>query len=379
MEQDRTPSAQQHDRRTFLKQGIGVAVAAPMMLRISSTEPAYALAGLTSQQAAGQRVIFSYPGLTPPSSLLQQIRDGEAAGVIFFKENISSKAQIAAVAQQLREAQAQSPVSAPLLLMVDQEGGLVRRLPGEPTMSAKQVGQSADPVAAAESAGTGAGQNLASVDMNVNLAPVLDVFYTSGNFIDSSQRSFSSSASTVAACGSAFIAAQQATGVAATAKHFPGLGAATKSQNTDLGPVTLKVSLATLRAKDEAPYPAAIQAGVKLVMLSWATYTALDRRRPAGLSATVVQNELRSRLGYQGVTVTDALEAGGLKAFGSTGQRAVTAASAGMDLILSAARSVVEGQSATTALASALDSRKLDATTFNAALDRVTALRNSLS
>ena len=78
------------------------------------------------------------------------------------------------------------------------------------------------------------------------------------------------------------ITAQQATGVAATAKHFPGLGAATKNQNTDLGPVTLNVSLSGLRGKDEVPYPAAIAAGVKLVMVSWATYPALDRSSPGG-------------------------------------------------------------------------------------------------
>ena len=64
--------------------------------------------------------------------------------------------------------------------------------------------------------------------------------------------------------------------MAATAKHFPGLGSATKSQNTDTGPVTLNVSLSGLRSKDEVPYPAAIAAGVKLIMASWAVYPALD-------------------------------------------------------------------------------------------------------
>ena len=120
--------------------------------------------------------------------------------------------------------------------------------------------------------------------MNVNLAPVLDVYRAPGDFTDQYQRSYSSSAATVAACGKAFITAQQQAGVAATAKHFPGLGAATATQNTDNGPVTLSVSLAGLRAIDEAPYPAAIAAGVKLVMASWAVYPALDARRPAGLS-----------------------------------------------------------------------------------------------
>jgi len=125
----------------------------------------------------------------------------------------------------LRQAQAQSPVQVPLLLMTDQEGGLVRRLPGQPTLSEKQIGQSSNPVAAATAAGTGAGQNLAGVGMNVNLAPVLDVYYKTGNFIDQYQRSYSNN-----------------------------------------------------------PYPAAVGAGVKLVMVSWAVYPAsarLPRRAPA--------------------------------------------------------------------------------------------------
>jgi beta-N-acetylhexosaminidase len=374
------------DRRSFLKRGVALAVAAPVLSsRFADAQaerprrlPQASTAALTSQQTAGQRVIFSYPGLTVPSTLLQQISAGQAAGVIFFGENISSDAQIASVVQQLRQAQAQSSVPSPLLLMTDQEGGLVRRLPGEPTLSEKQVGQSANPASAASAAGTGAGQNLAGVGMNVNLAPVLDVFYKSGNFIDQYQRSYSSDPSIVTACGQAFITAQQATGVAATAKHFPGLGSATRSQNTDTGSVTLSVSLSTLRAKDEAPYPAAITAGVKLIMVSWATYSALDRHNPAGLSTAVVQTELRSRLGYSGVTITDALEAGSLSAFGSTAQRAVLAAQAGMDLILCSARDVTQGQSATTALANALDAGTLGGAAFGAAVDRVTTLRNSL-
>jgi beta-N-acetylhexosaminidase len=390
MSQERsTGGGAEEDRRAFLKQALALGVAAPVLGALAGTGTAAAqvghgfpqsrtLAGLTSQQRAGQRVIFSYPGLTVPSTLLQQISAGKAAGVIFFGENISSESQIASVVAQLRQAQAQSPIAAPLLLMTDQEGGLVRRLPGAPTLSEKQVGASSNPASAAAQAGTGAGQNLAGVGMNVNLAPVLDVYYSAGNFIDQYQRSYSNNAATVTTCGQAFITAQQATGVAATAKHFPGLGSATTSQNTDTGPVQLSVPLSTLRAKDEAPYPAAIAAGVKLVMVSWAVYPALDSAHPAGLSSAVIRTELRTRLGFQGVTITDALEAGALAAFGGTRSRAVSAARAGMDLILCSARNVSQGQTAVSALANALDSGGLNARGFTAAVDRVTALRNSV-
>jgi beta-N-acetylhexosaminidase len=364
-------------RTRILGRGLRVAVTIAVLavlaaLALTGTAQA---AQLTPRQLAGQRVIYSYAGLTPPQSLLDRIRAGEAAGVIFFGENIASTAQIASVIRQLDDANAQSPVKAPLLLMTDQEGGQVRRLPGEPAWSEKQIGASANPVAGADQAGTGAGENLAGVGMNVNLAPVLDVYRAAGDFLDRNGRSYSTDPAAVSSLGKAFITAQQQTGVAATAKHFPGLGSAAPNQNTDAGAVTLPVPLSTLREVDEAPYPAAISAGVKLIMVSWATYPALDPDRPAGLSPTVVRTELRNRLGFAGVTITDALEAGALQAFGTTGQRAVTAASAGMDLILCSARDAVQGDDAANALATALQSGQLAQSDFTAAADRVTALR----
>ncbi|MFG3531059.1 glycoside hydrolase family 3 N-terminal domain-containing protein [Streptomyces sp. NPDC047917] len=337
-----------------------------------------ALPALTPEQRAGQCVIHSYPGLTPPAGLMDAIRQGRTAGVIFFGENIESLSQIEGVVREMNEANASAPVKAPLLLMTDQEGGMVRRLPGEPVLSAKDVGGSTDPEGQAEFTGSGAGMNLAGVGMNVNLAPVLDVYRRAGDFTDQYERSYSKDQDAVGACGSAFITAQQDTGVAATAKHFPGLGPASANQNTDLGPVTLTTSVSTLRSVDEVPYRAAISAGTKLVMLSWAVYRALDADRPAGLSPTVV-GELRNRLGFPGVTITDALEAGALRDYGGTAERAVLAAAAGMDLILCSARDAAQGEEAVTALGEALAAGTLDGAAFDAGAGRVNALRGNLS
>jgi beta-N-acetylhexosaminidase len=356
------------------------AAAAKPARAAAATSAAAALPSLIPLQLAGQRVIYSYTGLTPPASLLSQISHGEAAGVIFFGDNISSEAQIASVIKTLEAADASpsNPVHAPLLLMTDQEGGLVRRLPGAPFLSEKQIGESANPAAAASTAGTRGGNNLRGVGMNVNLAPVLDVYRQAGDFDDQFQRSYSMNPNVVSAAGAAFITAQQKVGVAATAKHFPGLGAATASQNTDAGPVTLNVSLSTLRATDEFPYRAAIAAGVKLVMVSWAVYPALGTHRPAGLSSNVVGGELRTRLGFTGVTVTDALEAGALAAYGTTQNRATQAAGAGMDLILCASGSVSQGITAMDGMRTAYNNGTLPHAAFQAAVSRIIALRQSL-
>jgi beta-N-acetylhexosaminidase len=339
-----------------------------------------ALPGLSLQQMAGQRVIYSYHGLTPPARLLNLISHGDVGGVIFFGPNISSPAQIAKVVAELDQANASpsNPVREPLLLMTDQEGGLVRRLPGAPYLSELQIGESANPAAAAASAGADAGVNLRGLGMNTNLAPVLDVYRQPGDFDDQYQRSYSMNPAVVAELGADFITAQQRAGVAATAKHFPGLGAAAQSQNTDDRPVTLNLPLATIRNTDELPYKAAIAAGVKLIMVSWAVYPALDPGRPAGLSATIVDGELRQRLGFQGVTITDALEAGALRGYGTIQDRGLLAAEAGMDLILCSAQNVGEGEQATAGLEDGYRDGRLGRQAFTAALRRVLALRASL-
>jgi beta-N-acetylhexosaminidase len=300
-------------------------------------------------------------------------------GVIFFGENITSLPQIAAVVAQLRAAQAASPVKEPLLFMTDQEGGLIRRLRGqEPVLSEKQIGLQPDPDAAATAAGAGAAGALRNVGMNLNLAPVLDVFRTPGNFDDQFQRSYSSDPVLAGRLGADFVRAQQGAGVAATSKHFPGLGAATASENTDLGPVTLTQSLDELRAVDESAFAPAINAGVQLVMTSWAIYPAIDPVYPAGLSSTIVQGELRQRLGFDGVTITDALEAGALNAFGDTGARALLSAQAGMDLLLCSARDMQQGLDALDAVTAAVDDKTLNPGTFKQSLRRVQSLRGGL-
>jgi beta-N-acetylhexosaminidase len=336
--------------------------------------------GRSLAQLAGQRVIYAYAGLRPPTSLVGAIRAGEAAGVILFGPNISSRSQIKGVIAEFQRAALSSPLHAKLLILTDQEGGEVRRLAGAPTLSEKQIGESAGAVALAGAAGAGAGGNLAGLGINVNLAPVLDVYRAPGNFIDQYQRSYSSNPSTVARLGAAFISAQQRIGVAATGKHFPGLGAAGQSQNTDLRPVSLKLSLSTLRSVDEAPYRAAIAAGVKLVMTSWAVYPALDSQRPAGLSPEVIQGELRGRLGFRGVTITDGIDAGAVLPFGGLGRRSLLAARAGADLILCAAtnpqdNTPQQGLTVLQAISSALAHGRLSRSAAQQAAARVLALR----
>lgn len=333
---------------------------------------------LPLRQLLGQRVIASYPGHQPPQALLDAIARGEVGGVIFFGANVAGNAQIRAVTRQLQRTRKQGPVPQPLLLMTDQEGGIVRRIPGAPVLSAKAVGLAPLPLRSARHSGNGAGSNLAAAGVNLNLAPVLDVFRQPGNFIDQFGRSFGSDPFQVAALGSLFLTSQQPRGIAATSKHFPGLGAAPAGSNTDLSPLTLDLPLSELRAVDMVPFEEAIAAGTSLVMASWAIYPALDPVYPAGLSRTIVRGELRDRLGFRGVTITDALEAGAIAPFGSIPERGVLAAQAGMDLLLYSARDVSEATTGLDGLVAAVQGGDLKRSRVRNAVARILMLRDQL-
>lgn len=204
------------------------------------------------------------------------------------------------------------------------------------------------------------------------------MYREAGDFDDQYGRSYSMDPLIAKKCGSAFIDSQQANGVVATAKHFPGLGAASADENTDLGPVTLDVPLHQLRTIDEVPFRGAIASDVSMIMPSWAIYPALDADRPAGLSEKWIKSELRGRLGFGGVTISDALEAGALEAYGSNATRAVGAVQAGMDMALASVRDVSQGYSVLNAIVAAMKSGDIDRDDFAESTKRVLDLRQRL-
>src|SRR5690606_12262178 len=145
-----------------------------------------------------------------------------------------------------------------------------------PTLSARQMGARGAAVSREQGRNTAAG--LRRLGVNVDLAPVLDVARP-GGVIAETERAFGPSAARVEETAIPFAEALQAGGVAATAKHFPGFGAAV--ENTDFAPETIALSKQRLRAIDEAPFAAFIAAGGDLVMMSTAIYPAFSRRPAA--------------------------------------------------------------------------------------------------
>lgn len=316
----------------------------PILLSLLSIGSAQTAASADIISNAAKHVIYSYSGDSPPSSLQRLITDGKVGGVIIFKDNVSPSLPDQVNTWQEAYKNSSAYNNDPLLILTDQEGGEILRLPGGPTLSQKEIGNASDPEKAAASAGVQAAGALKAYNNNGNLAPIAGVYREAGDFLDQFGRSYSKSADVVSRCLSSFVKAQTGEGVLATAKHFPGLGAAKTDENTDERPVTIDLPLSTLRGVDEIPFKAAIQAGVDMIMPSWATYPSLDEHFPSGLSRLWLQDELRKRLGFTGVIISDAIEAGGLDSFGSDdGHRSILAMAAGQDIILAGGKDVNQG------------------------------------
>jgi beta-N-acetylhexosaminidase len=276
---------------------------------------------LSLRQQVGQLIVMSFSGTVAPPYVLDALRERRAAGVILFGGNVESPGQLRALTASLRAAGG-SP-----LVAVDQEGGDVRIVPWAPPAAGAPAQATAGTVGRDARR---AGLALRRAGITVSLAPVADVPSVTSAALAS--RSFSRDPRRASTAAAAAVAGWRAGGVAATAKHFPGLGAATA--NTDDRPVTIWRSRTQLMATDVPPFAAAIRAGVPLVMVSHARYPALDRRRIASQSRPTIEGLLRDRLGFRGAVITDSIEAAASLATGSIMVASERAVRAGADLVL---------------------------------------------
>ena len=268
----------------------------------------------------GDLVITGMRGTAPDDALLQRIRSGEVAGVLLMGGNIRSRAQVKQLTSTLQAAAEASGTGLPLLIAVDQEGGLVRRfkwLP--PVASARTMASWSN--ARIRRTGRATAVALRAVGVNVNLAPVADVPTTPANFLTTRAFSFNRTRVAVAAC--AFSRGLRDGGVVSALKHFPGLGAA-GAANTDFTVTSIRRSVALLRRDTGAYRRCGAEAGT-LAMMSNAIYPPLTTRAPAVLSPGAYA--LARSIGEPGPFITDSLDARGLAGQRNIATRAVNAGS----------------------------------------------------
>ncbi len=284
----------------------------------ASAEP---LPHLTRAEALGQTIVGRFAGPAPSSDLLARIRRGELGGVILFSDNLTGSAASISRLTRTLQAAARAGGQPPLLIYVDQEGGEVKRLPGPPDESPRELGDPAEAFAA----GRQTGEFLRGLGINFDLAPVADVPGRQSFIAD---RTFGDSPADVAAGACSFAAGLGEAGVGATLKHFPGLGEAAES--TDQAPVRIDAPADVLRAA-YAPYEACGSAPLTLVMVSSAIYPTLTGGSPAVMESATYEQELARVGAAEAPTISDDLEAPALEGFESP---AASSLNAGLDLLL---------------------------------------------
>jgi beta-N-acetylhexosaminidase len=293
-------------------------------------------------------LLVGFRGLTVEEAgeVVLDIGERNLGGILLFDvdqptgsavRNVESPSQLAALVAGL-----QGLAPTPLLVAIDEEGGLVARLDQRhgfpPTTSAAELGADPD-LSVTQRAGRQIAETLASVGINLNLAPVVDVNVNPTNpIIGALGRSFSADPSSVTAHAEAFVEGHREVGVRTTLKHFPGHGSSTG--DTHLGVVDVTDTWSGMELE---PFSALIHDGLADAVLTAHVFNAtLDPEHPATLSAPIITGILRGQLGWDGLVLSDDMQMGAIRQAYGYADALRLAILAGVDVLTIAQQQVYE-------------------------------------
>jgi beta-N-acetylhexosaminidase len=261
---------------------------------------------VSDKDIAGQRLMLGFDGHELNSDVKYLIREMKIGGLILFSRNIPGLPQNSEQLKQLCQSAQEYAASCglpPLFISIDQEGGRVARLrspftefPGNPAIKTESD---------AEVTAKTMASDLNRVEINMNLAPVMDV---ADNTSLMASRVFGNDPQQVTRMGVKMIETLQANGIMAVAKHFPGIGRTSTDSHLDL-PV-FDAAKSDMEAIELLPFKAAIENKVAGIMLSHVLYQQLDPEFPASLSVPIARDLLRRQMGFDGLVMTDDLDMG---------------------------------------------------------------------
>jgi beta-N-acetylhexosaminidase len=323
-------------------------------------------------------MMLAFEGEHVPRWMAERLHAAPAAGVSLFPSlNVRSAAQVRELTDELQRITAAAGFPGPFLVAADQEGGQLIGLGRETTAFAGNMALGAvDDPALTEQVGAAIGREARAMGVNVVYAPVLDLASEPTNPALGT-RSFGDDPALVARHGVALIRGIQSSGAAATGKHFPGHGEITQDPHHALGAVEL--SRDELEARTFVPFRAGVAAGLKMMMSGHVAVPALtgDPTLPATLSRAAMHDLLRTEMGFEGLSISDALDMHAIAQGSAQSVEVIAAVRAGLDLLLSTADR--EDQERIQATLVACVSRQLfDPGEMAASTARVAALRRWL-
>ncbi|NYJ73760.1 glycoside hydrolase family 3 protein [Allobranchiibius huperziae] len=297
---------------------------------------------MTPAQRAGQLVMVGMT--TGGAGAVRRAIAVSHVGSVYYAGGWQGSAAVSAASAAV-QAQASSTGSPGLLVAADQEGGQVQELRGSgfPAIESATAQARMSPAARTAYAASFA-RSLHAAGLNLDLAPVADTvpaaIGTRNAPIGAFHREYGSDPGVVAGAVGDVVRGMRSSQVAATLKHFPGLGRITN--NTDTSSTGITDPVASTTDPYLGPFAAGISAGAQAVMVSSARYPRLDAQQPAVFSRAVVTGLLRGRLGFAGLVITDDVDTPALAAT-PVGERAVRFVQAGGDVLLTAAPDLAPG------------------------------------
>jgi beta-N-acetylhexosaminidase len=301
------------------------------------------LASMSLQQKVAQMFVLSFYGAAINEPVRDLLRAWQPGAVVLLPSNLQNPEQITRLTNAIQQALVESG-GVPAWITVDQEGGLIAHLEtGFTRWAVPMLLTATRDEQLAYQFGEALAAEMRAVGLNMNLAPVADLYSNRQNPIIG-RRSFGEEPAMVAATISAVVRGMQDAGVLATVKHFPGHGDTDSDSHLELPQVL--VDRETLFTRELVPFRAAMASDVGAVMVAHLYFPALGDAEalPASLSERVISGLLRGELGYDGLIITDALDMDAIDTVYSPEEAAIRAIEAGNDLILLGAHISPEAQ-----------------------------------
>lgn len=330
---------------------------------------------MTLKEMLGQKLVFGFHGTTLSPEFKALIREYKIGNVILFLRNVESAAQLRQLCTEIREFILEE-TGYPPFIIIDQEGGMVSRLPQDAVNvpGAMALAATGDPENARLASQITIRQ-LKGLGANFNMAPVLDVNSNASNPVIG-VRSFGDDPDAVAAFGCASLAPYAHSGVLCCAKHFPGHG--NTAVDSHLGLPRVDKTEEELEALELVPFRRAIEAGVPAVMMSHVLFPKLEPKGlPCTMSRWMVTGLLRKKLGFQGLILTDCMEMLAIQDHFGTANGVVASIQAGVDLAEISSTFALE-EAAAKALLEAGEQGKLDLTEIRLSVERILRYKQQL-
>jgi beta-N-acetylhexosaminidase len=285
------------------------------------------LNGMTLDEKLGQMFLIETYYQTWTPDIANMVVQMHAGAVIIYAKNMKTPQQLKAYIASI-----QAHAKIPLLVTMDEEGGLVDRLGYNhffpPLPAAQTLGAIGKPALATQ-AGDQAAQEMLEMGINTDLAPVVDVRGPNGSI--ETTRLYGNNPATVTTFAGAYLDALQSHGVIGTLKHWPGIGNVTLDPHLTLP--TINDSMAQLQAQHFATFRALLSHNPGMIMVTHVIVNAIDPKMPATLSPKLVNGVLRGQLGYDGVVMTDSLYMQGIAIHYNLPEAGVLSVIAGDDLL----------------------------------------------